>query len=351
MFFNPSRFLILFNAERMSLVENIVWTISNLCRGSPPPPNEITQPVIYPLVSFLEKSFSNEAKIDVLWALSYLSDGDNERIEKVLSSGVATTLIQLLENKEMKTKSKTPIVRILGNFVSGNDSQTQAVLDAGILIHLAGLMGSQSKSIRKESSWLASNIACGNHAQITTLLQEPRVLTKIIKNAKYDTWEVRKEALWALANICTTGTHSHTIIMVNAGGLEPLITVLKLTHIETDLLIAVLDALRKILEAGECVDSGNYQHIVEEHNGIDYLEELQTHPSEIVYEKVVNLIEDYFGVQDDGDENLAPATNDQGTYNFGLAPGIASPKQLFKNFGATENIPFENRSTNTRLLF
>lgn len=350
-----SLLLNLVNPQNMSLLENVVWTISNLCRGTPSPPKDVTAPVIYPLVSLLGQPISDGAKVDILWALSYLSDGDEQKIELVLGSGVALKLTHLLQDDSMKVKCKTPIVRILGNFVSGSDSQTQVVIDSGILNCLAELLGSQSKTIRKESSWLASNIACGSHEQITMLIKKTKVLKQIIKNAKNDSWEVRKEALWALTHICTSGIHTHTMSMVDAGGLEPLIEVLALENIDPAFLVAILDALRKVLEVGENFANQSYEQLIDENNGIEYLEELQTHPSEIVYEKVVSLIEDYFGVADEGDENLAPKTNESGTFGFGYVPvsASASPKQLFPDFNTTEitmpkeAFPFGSVSTNT----
>ena len=200
---------------------------------------------------------------------------------------------------------------------------------------------------------MASNIACGSHYQITMFLEQTKVLKQIIKNSKRDVWEVRKEALWALAHICTSGTNTHAVSLVNAGGLEPLISVLELENIEPTLLLAILDALRNILEVGKAFGEKSYELIIEENNGIGYLEELQTHPSEIVYEKVIGLIEDYFGVEDEGDENLAPVTNESGMYGFGFASSLTSPKQLFptdtsfENTSQKEAFPFGDVSTNT----
>jgi importin subunit alpha-1 len=340
--------------QNMSLLENVVWTISNLCRGSPSPANSITAPVIYPLVSFLDKDISEGAKVDILWALSYLSDGEEQNIESVIATGVTHMLMRLLGDETTKVRCKTPIVRILGNFVSGSDRQTQVVIESGILDQLATLMGSQSKTIRKESSWLASNIACGNHDQITQLMKRKQALKQIIINATEDSWEVRKEAVWALSHICTSGNDMHVASLVEAGGLEPLVMVLSMQNADTALLVSAIDALRKILKVGEVNSNAIYQQRIDEYNGIEYLEELQEHPSNTVYEKVVALIEDYFGVAEEEDENLAPETNECGTFGFGLA----SPKQLFPtgNFSSEmisgmvstkEVSPFGNVSTNT----
>lgn len=338
------------NAHNMSLLENVVWTISNLCRGTPSPPKETTAPVIFPLVSLLDKPISEAAKVDILWALSYLSDGNEQKIELVLGTGVALKLVNLLQEGSLKVKCTTPIVRMLGNFVSGSDNQTQVVIESGIIDLLPGLLGSRSKTIRKESSWLTSNIACGNHQQITMLMKNTQALKQIIINAKNDTWEVRKEALWTLAHICTSGAPMHTESLVETGGLEPLISVLAVENIDPSLLVAILDAIRKVLEVDESSSfPKKYDQLIDECNGIEYLEELQTHPSEIVYEKVVGLIEDYFGVDDEGDENLAPELNESGTFGFGLA----SPKQLFANFNTTtssspkEAFTFGSATTNT----
>ena len=45
-----------------------------------------------------------------------------------------------------------PALRTLGNIVTGNDEQTQAVLDGGILLHLLNLMAHTRPGIVRVSS-------------------------------------------------------------------------------------------------------------------------------------------------------------------------------------------------------
>jgi hypothetical protein len=95
-------------------------------------------PAIEPLVGILHKEVSTDILVDAVWALSYLSDGANERIERVMRSGVTKRLVQFLENKS--SALLTPTIRCLGNFATGSDIQTDIVLEAGILQHLAELL-------------------------------------------------------------------------------------------------------------------------------------------------------------------------------------------------------------------
>ena len=57
-------------------------------------------------------------------------------------------------------------LRAVGNIVTGDDIQTQVILNCSVLPCLLHLLGSAKESIRKESCWTISNITAGNRAQI-----------------------------------------------------------------------------------------------------------------------------------------------------------------------------------------
>lgn len=94
--------------SRLSTIRNATWTLSNLCRGKPPPAFELVRPAL-PLLARLLFSQDVETATDACWALSYISDGPNDRIQAVLNAGVAPRLVELLGSTT--TTVQTPALR------------------------------------------------------------------------------------------------------------------------------------------------------------------------------------------------------------------------------------------------
>jgi hypothetical protein len=326
LFANHYRLLNVQQPANDTILSNVVWTISNLCRGKPHPQLDLVKPAIPALCHVLATSTNEDIIADALWAFSYLSDGSDDRIDAILQGNerLVSHLVKLVH--EGKPKLIAPSLRTLGNFVSGTEAHTQAVLDARILnISMKALQGGK-RQLRKEMCWLLSNIAAGTHSQIDQLFQAHEVIEALIKLSIDAEWETRKEAIWAVSNIFTGGNETQVNALVELNGIGAIATTLEM-HSETKMLLVAMEALENVFMVGERLDK-DYVSVFDEHGGIDTLEALQTHQDDKVYNKAAELIDRFIGQEEVEDENVAPVV-DGDTFTF----GIMSPppaKNLFE---------------------
>jgi len=155
---------------RLSMLRNATWAVSNLCRGKPQPDFNVVRHVL-PVLSRLIMSQDHEVLTDAFWALSYLSDDsseDDERIQGVIEAGVCPRLVQCLSHH--KSAVQVPVLRTVGNIVTGNDKQTQAILECNPLPLLKNLLAHNRRSVRKEACWTISNITAGTTEQIDVVI-------------------------------------------------------------------------------------------------------------------------------------------------------------------------------------
>lgn len=322
-----------------SLLGNVVWALSNLCRGKPQPDLQLVSAAL-PYLATLILSDKEDIMQDAVWSLSYISDGDDDRIQAVVDSGVIPKLVELLDSDNAGLL--TPTVRTLGNIVSGSEKQTQAVLDAGVLDKVKALLGNARRNVRKETCWLLSNIAAGTKAQIGELMSKTAEMAAVIRASETEAWEIRKEAMWTLSNVATGGTDANIELLVELGGIGAVCGVLEMS--DARIVSIALEAVENILVAGDRMGR-NYQCFVDEADGLDKIEGLQQHQNNDIYEKAVKIIENHFGADEVEDENLAPETNEDGTFAFGLPTKNAAesndfsqePLQPFNFSAATTN--------------
>ena len=151
-----------------------------------------------------------------------------------------------------------------------------------------------------------SNIAAGTHDQIDQLFKEEGLVERVVQMACDDKWEVRREAIWFVANIFTTGTDYHLRSLVQKEGFSAIATALDVK--DAKIVDVALEATDKILDVGLKLNL-NYSHVFDEYGGLDKLEELQQHPSEQVYERSVEILDKYFETEEEEDKNMDLAGN------------------------------------------
>ncbi|XP_060546248.1 importin subunit alpha-5 isoform X2 [Pantherophis guttatus] len=302
----PPLLQLLSKQNRLTMTRNAVWALSNLCRGKNPPPDFVKVSPCLSVLSWLLFVNDTDVLADACWALSYLSDGPNDKIQAVIDAGVCRRLVELLMHNDYKVIS--PALRAVGNIVTGDDIQTQVILNCAALQSLLHLLSSPKESINKEACWTISNITAGNRAQIQTVIDANifPALINILQTAEFRT---RKEAAWAITNATSGGSAEQIKYLVELGCIKPLCDLL--TVMDSKIVQVALNGLENILRLGEqeARRSGTginpYCALIEEAYGLDKIEFLQSHENQEIYQKAFDLIEHYFGTEEE-DSNIVP---------------------------------------------
>lgn len=317
---------------RLSTIRNATWTLSNLCRGKPSPNFSMVLPAL-PLLARLIFSQDIETVTDACWALSYISDGPNDRIQSVLDAGVGPRLVELLGNTS-QSSVQTPALRAVGNIVTGDDKQTQHVVNLNAIPALCFLLDSPKKNIRKEACWTLSNITAGTPDQIQAIISAG-VFPKLIELLKCAEFDIQKEAAWAISNATSGGTPAQLMYIAQLGAIPPLCALLNASEIK--ILTVALEGLENILNAAKAQPVEIFDHVVEAfHNcdGVTLIENLQNHAQRNIYERAIRIIEVYFGGEEEEEAvgEIVPEVNANGNqFAFGMGGNATAGGFNFNN--------------------
>ncbi|KAI8818799.1 armadillo-type protein [Fimicolochytrium jonesii] len=318
--------------NKLSMLRNATWTLSNLCRGKQPQPD---WPTIAPSLVILAKLIhanDEEVLTDACWAISYLSDGANEKIQTVIDAGVCRRLVELLHHHSPAVQ--TPALRSIGNIVTGDDMQTQVVINCQALPAVLGLLSSPKDGIKKEACWTISNITAGNANQIQSII-DANLIPPLINILNHGDFKTKKEACWAISNATSGGlTRPEQIkYLVEQGCVKPLCDLL--ASQDNKITQVALDGLENILKVGdmERVQTGGQNlmaNYIEEAHGVEKIYNLQLHENAEIYKKAYTIIDKYFADDEDENEGAAMAPQvDPTTGQFAFSNAVDLPQGGF----------------------
>ena len=277
-----------------------------------------------PVLAKLVYSLDDEVLIDACWAISYLSDGANDKIQAVIEAGIPRRLVELLMHAS--TSVQTPALRSVGNIVTGDDVQTQIIINCGALPALLSLLGSSKDGIRKEACWTISNVTAGNSTQIQAVI-DANIIPPLINLLSNGDFKTRKEACWAISNATSGGLQKPDQIryLVQQGCIKPLCDLLACP--DNKIIQVALDGLENILKVGDMDKDASEvpadQNVnkfalhIEEAGGMEKIHDCQNNINEEIYMKAFNIIGKYFSDEEEAGVDMNATGQGEGGFGFG----------------------------------
>lgn len=192
------------------------------------------------------------------------------------------------------------VLKCIGVFLRGNEEDTQLAIEAGIVPELGRLLDLDEANVRKVVVWELSNVTAGNAKQIQVVL-ESGAMEKVIKMAAKDSPEIRRECIWTISNASSGASPEQAEELVRLGAAEALCGALSAK--DARILNVALEGIECLLRKAVTYSSEGDQEALELRielcGGLKLVEKLQAHPNPQIYQKALDVIEEYFGVEDE----------------------------------------------------
>jgi len=226
------------------------------------------------------------------WALEYATDGPPEVFEYFAKQKtIVMKLVELLDHPTVAVQ--TPIVRTLGNVLTGDEEQTEVIISCGILPCFTKLFEHPKSGMRKEVMWALSNITAGR-LQIQAVIDAeifPKLFS-MLSPRNGEAVNVKDEIYYVCKNALQGGNGFQIQYLMDQGVIQQLCDAL---DVNSTVLTVLLDGLKALLSYGE--QSNTLKEItetIEKSVGVENIKSLQYHTSEDIQQRALNLLETYW---------------------------------------------------------
>ena len=211
-------------------------------------------------------------------------------------NGIIPKIISLIKLIDVEKEEKVflPLLNIIGNLINGNANQTNQILNYDILDILKNNINNKNKVIQKEVCWIISNIASDTQKSIAKLIDNgffPLLCNLYEKSEK----AIRIEVIYALCNFTLINDKCYLEYLINNGILKVICAGIKSENFSE--IVVCLEGLVNLLAFGKKYSIDGINIIVKkiENMGMfDVLERLQYNRNETIYEKTIDIIEEFF---------------------------------------------------------
>jgi len=278
---------------KLSLLRTICWTSANLCRGTPLADITILSPYIDLVCEFLTDIKDQEVLNHSVYSLLYVAKCSYNKIITIEKK-----LIKMLDDENLSEETKKLVLKIINRIIS--QMSKTALIE--LISVLKELIKSNTSTLRLCFSIIGNIATEGESIHIESIIENK--LIEIMCNSLIN-HSTDLHSQFTLARtftaICGGASERQIESIVNAGGIEVLVNILKGKNIE--LIMEGLFGIEEILIAGEV--QSEYKDGINEYavkfdsiGGLRVLELLILHSNSKVSKKSQDILSEYFYFQE-----------------------------------------------------
>ncbi|OMJ74263.1 hypothetical protein SteCoe_26852 [Stentor coeruleus] len=270
----------------MKIIKITAWTLANLCGKK----SNLTTDQSIIILEILKKhiiSIYSKSINDAMRALMGISYKSESISQCIIDQGLVPFIFTSTKNNSESISLCA--LKTIGNMLSWLPTQTQVLINMGVLDIIQNKTSSTNPNIRKQGFWALSNIASGTSAQVAELIDHD--IMKFVFYGLLDSdISTRKEASVAICNLTTSACQSSLLILLEKGILKYLSKSLE----DSDITVREnsLIALWELLKATSSTDTDLFKSL--EYS--EFMNELDrvffnTHGEHQVIEELYRIIE------------------------------------------------------------
>jgi hypothetical protein len=324
----------LIKPSSISLLNNTVWTISNLLQVGQN--SELVRQMggwVVEIMHWLSKDVegataaeTNLLTLELLHALRQTMKNHRDMIQNVVNEGFIDIGLQIIADSQNKNYEITGVAICCLATICGDVD----VADSGLLLTISNtflpmagkLIQSSNAYVRRKACYLLGKIADGGEHFVSMMMSKNEMVADIIQMALSESQDVKQEAYWWIGNVLCEGTLRRDVSAVcsDMQVFQVLADSLK-KPTDVNLVLRMMDGLENIFKLDLDYGEKGLLHRFQECDGVENLENLQHHVNTEVYEKALYLLDTYCDLENEEaeveDEEMAPLCNED-SFAFGI---------------------------------